>query len=524
MAASMILVARNLRSTMLPCLLLLGTASAQDAAPKDIGIQASVDHFFGTLVAFLGKVLFFTLGDLSALPWSFFGGPNGIPMIILVLLLGGVFFTLRYGFVNFRLFSHAIYVVAGHFDDPKERGEVSHFQALMSALAATIGLGNIAGVALANSAGGPGAVFWMWVMAFFGMTLKFSECTLALLYREIKPDGHVLGGPMIYLRDGLIEVNPKLKPLAYMFSYWSAGLTILAAFAAGNMFQVQQMYVISTEFFGVGDDEWFRFTVGLVVAGLVAMVTIGGIKRIGKVSGALVPTMCLGYMICCLIVILSNITLVPALLASIVVQAFNPDAMFGGFIGVLVVGMKRAAFSNEAGLGSAPIAHAAAKTHEPVREGTVAMLGPFIDTIIVCTCTALTILITNAHLDVEGLAGVKLTSRAFATVSPYMNWFLVCAIYVFAYSTIIGWGYYGERATEYIFGDRGLWPYRIIYVLVTVVSPMLTLASVVDFADMMMLTMAFPNILGMLFLAKKINGMKNDYMRRLESGEIKPLR
>jgi AGCS family alanine or glycine:cation symporter len=264
--------------------------------------------------------------------------------------------------------------------------------------------------------------------------------------------------------------------------------------------------------------------VGLLMAVLTGVVIIGGIKRIGEVTARMVPAMCLGYIVVCGIIVFANYTHVPGMLADIATQAFTGPAVFGGFLGVLIQGMKRAAFSNEAGLGSAAIAHAAAKTEEPVREGFVAMLGPFIDTIIVCTMTALAILSTGVHEEAEGMMGVTITARAFGATSSVFPYFLAVAVFIFAYSTLLGWSYYGERAIEYLFGSRGIGPYRTAYVLVAVLGPLLKLSNVVAFADMMLLSMAFPNIIGMLFLSGKVNEMKKDYVARLRSGQMKMLR
>ncbi|MFP4501056.1 MAG: alanine/glycine:cation symporter family protein [Candidatus Hydrogenedentota bacterium] len=449
---------------------------------------------------------------------------TGIPLIILVLVGGGLFFTVRYGFVNIRLFRHAIAVVRGHYDDPRDKGEISHFQALTSALAATVGLGNIAGVAVAITAGGPGAVFWMWLTAILGMSLKFSSCTLAQVYRIFKEDGHVLGGPMVFLRLGIRDRAPRFAWIGAVFSPLFAVLTIFAAFGGGNMFQTNQTYNAVNEIFQLQEHPVAKPAIGLMMAILVGIVIIGGIKRIGEVTSKLVPAMCVGYITICTIIVFANYESVPGLLRNIVAQAFTGPAIFGGFMGVLIQGMKRAAFSNEAGLGSAAIAHAAAKTEEPIREGLVAMLGPFIDTIIVCTMTALAILATGVHNDAGGMQGVSITAQAFSTTHTAFPYFLAIAVFVFAYSTLLSWSYYGERAVEYLFGARGIGPYRTTYVLVAILGPLLSLNYVVVFADMMLLSMAFPNILGMVLLSGKVQEMKKDYVQRLKSGTMKMTR
>ncbi len=452
------------------------------------------------------------------------GDQVGLPLIVVVLAVGGLFFTLRYGFINLRLFRHSIQVIRGKFDKAEDTGEVTHFQALTSALSATVGLGNIAGVAIAVSVGGPGAVFWMWFTAFFGMSMKFTSCTLAHLYRRVHEDGRVMGGPMVYLEEGMKDVSPRLAPLGKIFALVFAVLIILAAFGAGNMFQVNQTAsLIDLTFFGGDGSAAVKIGVGLIMSILAGGVLIGGIPRIGEVTARLVPFMCVFYCGVCAIIILMNVTEVPRLLAEIVTSAFNPEAMFGGFIGVLVQGMRRAAFSNEAGLGSAAIAHAAARTDEPVREGIVAMIGPFIDTIVVCSMTALTILITGAHLE-AGMEGVQITAVAFSQLGLFADYGLCLAVFVFAYSTMIAWGYYGERGAEYLFGLRAILPYRVLYVLTIVIGPLLSLGAVLDFADMLLLSLAFPNIIGMAIISKKVKTMADDYVRRLRAGEMQPAR
>ena len=469
-------------------------------------LQATIDGAFAILVAWISPVLFFDFGI-------------GVPFIILVLVLGGVFFTLRYRFVNVRLFGHGIDCVRGRFDDPDDPGEISHFRALTSALSATVGLGNIAGVAVAIAAGGPGAIFWMWLVAFFGMSLKFSSCSLAQMYRQISPDGHVLGGPMVYLRDGIREQRPGLAWLGNVLGPLFAVLTVLASFGGGNMFQGKMSYEITrTVIPQLGAVPGAAWLVGLTFGALVGVVIIGGIRRIGEVTGRLVPAMCGFYVAICLIIISLNLPAVPGLLLDIFRQAFSPAAAFGGFLGVLVQGTRRAAFSNEAGLGSAAIAHAAARTGEPIREGAVAMLGPFIDTIVVCTMTALAILLSgvnDAGAQMSWAEGAILTARAFGTLHASAQYLLVVAVMVFAYSTMISWSYYGERASEFLFGRGGILPYRIAYVFFVVLGPVLKVDDVLDFSDMMLLSLAFPNVLGMLLLARVVQRRTTEYGARI---------
>lgn len=450
---------------------------------------------------------------------------NKLPLIVLVLVLGGIFFTLRYKFINIRLFKHAIDVVRGRYDKKDDVGEISHFQALTSALSATVGLGNIAGVAAAISLGGPGAVFWMWTTAFFGMTMKFNSCTLAHLYRRVDQDGHVQGGPMIYLEEGLKELHPTLAPIGKLFAVVFAAFMILAAFGAGNLFQVNQTAsLINKQFFDNDASNTVLLTIGIIMAFLTGIVLIGGIKRIGETTAKIVPAMCFFYCTVCFIIILQNIDQLIPTFSSIFSGAFNAEAAFGGFVGVLVQGMKRAAFSNEAGLGSAAIAHAAAKTDEPVREGLVAMLGPFIDTLVVCTMTALTILFTKSHINPGDLDGVQITARAFDQLGGAVPYILCIAVFVFAYSTIISWGYYAERCVEYLFGKSAIMTFRLIYVFALIIAPIFSLNAVLGFADILLLSLAFPNIIGSALITSKVKPLLDDYIRRLRSGEMTPER
>lgn len=483
--------------------------------------QAAVNLLFGTVVAYLFDVLFY------AVP---VGWGVEFPVVLLVLIFGGIFFTLRYGFMNVRMFRHSIDVIRGKYDRPEDEGEVSHFQALTSALSATVGLGNIAGVAAAIAMGGPGAIFWMWMAAFFGMSLKFTSCSLAQYYRRVKPDGSVLGGPMVYLEEGIKDQFPSLAPMGKVFGSAFAVFTVFAAFGGGNMFQGNQTFKIMSDQFGIAQDK--AWIVGVVMAVLVGMVIIGGIRRIGEVTSKLVPAMCGFYCFVCITIIVTNFSEVGSMFASIFREAFNLEAGFGALLGVAILqGSRRAAFSNEAGLGSAAIAHAAAKTDEPIREGIVAMIGPFIDTIVVCTMTALTILITKSNLDpatglpfdgaVSNEKGVELTAAAFSTLGDWAPKLLCLAVVIFAYSTMISWSYYGERAVEYLFGEGGIKPYRVVYVFFVTVGPMVSLSAVIDFSDMMLFSMGFPNILGMVLLSGVVGKHASDYVRRLKSGEIK---
>ena len=442
---------------------------------------------------------------------------KSIPFIVIWLVFGAVFFTLKMGFINFRGFRHAISLASGKHDEPNAPGEVTHFQALATAVSATVGLGNIAGVAVAISLGGPGATFWMIVAGLLGMSSKFVECTLGVKYRNINADGSVSGGPMHYLRKGLAARNMGGlgKVLAVVFALLAVG----ASFGGGNMFQANQAYEqLSGEFSTLqGAGPYF----GVLLAILVGIVIIGGIKSIARVTEKVVPFMALLYVIAALIIIFGNISKVDEALMAIFNGAFNAEALRGGFIGVLIQGFRRAAFSNEAGVGSAAIAHSAAKTNHPVAEGFVALLEPFIDTVVVCTLTALVLIFTDKHL-VTDVAGAQLTSDAFGTVISWFPMVLVIAIFLFAFSTMISWSYYGLKAWTFLLGEnkRTELAYKFIFLIFIVIGSSVSLGAVIDFSDMMILAMAFPNILGLLLLSGEVRSDLRAYLSKLKSGEI----
>lgn len=482
-------------------------------ASTDAGFLASIDAMVGEyIVGPIAGVLF----------WAPLAGIGfGLPLILCVMVMGGIFFTFRYSFINVKLFKHSIDVIKGKYDNPDDEGQISHFQALTAALSATVGLGNIAGVAVAIQLGGPGAVFWLWVVAFLGMSMKFSSCTFAQLYREVDSDGQVLGGPMVYLKQGLAEMG--LGTLGKVFSVMFCIMVIGGSFGGGNLFQANQTYELLAAQFPVFQGTTMAFVVGITLAFLAGVVLIGGITRIANVTSKMVPAMTVFYVVSCAAIVLGNIGEVPALIGSIFTEAFNPSAVYtGGFIGILIQGIKRASFSNEAGVGSAAIVHAAAKTDEPVREGAVAMIGPFIDTHVICTMTSLAILITGAHLD-PALAGkgAQITAKAFSSLHPVMPYLLTIATAVFAYSTIISWSYYGEKGWQYLFGKKWILLYKLIFIFIVIAGPLITLKNVIDFSDLMILSMAFPNIIGMMILSKKVVPMAKDYVQRLKAGQMK---
>ena len=485
---------------------------------KESGMFDQVDAMAGTLVGWIASAFFFPIYTSSS--------GTEIPLVVAWLVVGAIFFTLRMGFINFRGFKHAIDVVRGKYDNPDAEGEVSHFQALSSALSATVGLGNIAGVAIAVSLGGPGAIFWMIIAGFLGMSSKFTECTLGQKYRETRPDGRVMGGAMFYLTKGLAEkgFGGFGKGLAVLFAI----LCIGGSFGGGNTFQVNQsLNAVQETIPWLADHRW---VFGLVMAVLTGLVIIGGIKRIALTAEKIVPAMCGIYLLTCLAVLFMHISEIPAAFGTIIDSAFNPGAAWGGFIGVLVIGFKRAAFSNEAGVGSAAIAHSAARTNHPVREGIVALLEPFIDTIIVCTMTGLVIVITG-HYEGGSAAeaakpfadannGAGLTSAVFKSEIFWFPYILSAAVVLFAFSTMISWSYYGERCWAWLFGDGSSMVYRCLFLLMVFLGSIITSTNVLDFGDLMILGMAFPNVLGLYFLAGGVKSDLNDYLDKLKKGEF----
>ncbi|MDP7567415.1 MAG: alanine/glycine:cation symporter family protein [Flavobacteriales bacterium] len=495
-------------------LLLFTTMLITFVSAKAETLSETIDGFFKPIVDnYLVPVIFWD--PIKAM--GFDVGAD-VPIVVVWLVFGAVYFTFRMKFINFRGFKHAIGLVKGDYDDPNDKGEVSHFQALTTALSATVGLGNIAGVAIAISVGGPGATFWMIVAGLLGMSAKFVECTLGVKYRKLDENGEVSGGPMYYLRDGLAKYNMSGfgKVLAVLFAI----LCIGGSFGGGNMFQANQAYAqIAGQFPALaGSGPMF----GLILAILVGTVIIGGIKSIANVTEKIVPFMAALYVGTALIIILLNITEIGNVFVLIFKGAFSPAAGLGGLIGVLIQGFRRAAFSNEAGVGSASIAHAAAKTNEPVSEGIVALLEPFIDTVVICTMTALVLIITGFH-DVQGVEGAQMTSQAFGSVFSWFPYLLVVAIFLFAFSTMISWSYYGLKAWTFLFGKSKVseYSYKLLFLIFIVIGSSVKLGAVLDFSDMMILAMAFPNIIGLLILSKEVRFDLDTYYNKLKTGAIK---
>ena len=497
--------------------------------------------FFGTVIILLSL---FGVSFFEAI-WSF---PRFslVPLMVVALLGTGIFTTINLGFPQIKYLKHGIRVTRGDYDDPNEAGDLNHFQALTTALSATVGIGNIAGVATAIYYGGPGALFWMWITAFFGSALKFAECTLAVEYRDFDKSGMTAGGPMYTIEKGL---GKQWRWLAIIF----AGFAVICSFATGNAIQSftlsDQLYsevsqLVGTEHFLTIKHQltdWYSVSVQQVINGLfitvvAALVILGGIKRIGSVTSYLAPFMAAIYVISAVLILLANITKVPASFGMIISMAFNPPAAIGGvaggtlivFMNTLLWGVKRGLYSNEAGQGSAPIAHSTAKTDYPVREGVVALLEPFIDTIIICTLTGLTIISTGAwqHTEFyvsridpnfagEILNGSLLTSLAFkqglSWIIPFGDKIITLGVLLFAISTVISWSFYGDRATEYLFGEKAIPVYRAFYITFVFIGAIATLEAMWAFGDAALGFMTFPNLISIVLLSGTLKKMTNDY-------------
>lgn len=458
--------------------------------------------------------------------WSFPVAGVSVPFVLVWLITAATVFTLYFRFINIRAFRHGFQLVRGDYDNPDAAGEVSHFQALSTALSGTVGLGNIAGVAIAVSLGGPGATFWMILAGLLGMSSKFVECTLGVKYRNEYPDGTVSGGPMYYLSKGLAERGPGFarlgKVLAVLFAIFCVG----GSFGGGNMFQANQSFAQVLNVTG-GESSWLfgkGWLFGLIVAGAVGLVVIGGIRSIARVTSRIVPFMAGIYVLAGLVIIGGNLTAVPAAFGAIINGAFSPEGIAGGFIGVLLLGFQRAAFSNEAGVGSAAIAHSAVRTSRPVSEGMVALYEPFIDTVVVCTITALVIIITGTwDPGVDPSAGVQLTSAAFESSISWFPWILTLAVVLFAFSTMISWSYYGLKAWTYLFGESKATDaaYKILFLVFVVIGSSMQLGAVIDFSDAMIFAMAFPNLLGCYFLMPVVKRELDSYWADLKAGRLR---
>ncbi len=479
-----------------------------------MSIDQRIDAIFQPVSDRLASIVFY------AEPYSGYD----IKLILIWLAAASLFLTVYFGFINIRYFKHGIDLVRGKYDERGEDGQINRFQALMTSLSGTVGLGNIAGVAVAVSTGGPGAVFWMAMMGLFGMSAKFAEAALGVKYRHHpnpeRPE-MISGGPMYYIRDAFKKKNMGFigSVLAGFFSLCCIG----GAFGAGNMFQANQAFqqlvnVTGGEGAFMADKGWLF---GLILAAMVGVVIIGGLKSIAAVASKIVPFMGISYLFAGLFVIAVNYTNIPAGLVTIVQMALTPEAGLGAVLGSLLIGVQRAAFSNEAGIGSAAIAHSAAQTNNPVSQGFVGMLGPFIDTIVICMVTALVIVMTGAYEGAgAGMEGVSLTSRAFESVIPWFPYVLALTVFLFAYSTMIAWFYYGLKGLTYLTGDKPsiVMVYKIMFCLFVVVGSAATLDSIILFSDSMIFAMAIPNIIGLYLLAPEL---KKDIKKYLQDVGLK---
>jgi len=492
------------------------SALAQDAKTIDQTVNEVFASVTGPFVSFI----------FSPLPGTSF------PWIVMWLVVAASLFTVYFGFIQIRGFRHSIELVKGDYADPDDAGEVSHFQALATALSGTVGLGNIAGVAVAVGIGGPGATFWMILAGLLGMASKFTECTLGVKYRNEYEDGTVSGGPMYYMSKGFAERGiPGGKILAIVFSVFC----ILGAFGGGNMFQANQAHAQISGIFG----DFPGWITGLIFAAVVFAVIVGGIKSIARVTEKVVPFMGVLYVITALVILLVNYDKIGWAFGQIFGGAFTGLGVAGGIVGALIQGFKRAAFSNEAGVGSAAIAHSAVRTKEPITEGLVSLLEPFIDTVVICTMTALVITISgllmmdpatgnfildgNSIKTVGGVSGVSLTSAAFATGFSWFPYVLAIAVVLFAFSTMISWSYYGLKAWTYLFGEgkKAELVFKIMFCVFVVIGASASLGPVIDFSDAAIFAMAVINITALYFLMPVVKKELNSYMSRLKSGEIK---
>lgn len=497
--------------------------------PREAGLVAdletSIDRVFTPVADVLVPAVFY---DVTVFGATF-------PLIVGWLVLAGVVFTVYTGGVQVRGFGHGVALARGRFSSNDDPGEVTHFQALSSAVSGTVGLGNIAGVALAVTLGGAGATFWMILAGLLGMCTKFVECTLGVTYRETHADGSISGGPFRYLPIAFDRL--KVPGLAKVLTTVFAVSIFFFGAAGGNMFQANQTYAQMRNVTG-GDDgplggDGAALTFGIALAVLVGLVIIGGIRSIARVTSRLVPAMAALYLLACTFVILSNVGAVPGAFAEIISGAFSPEGVAGGAVGVLIIGFQRAAFSNEAGVGSAPIAHAAVKTRHPVSEGYVALLEPFIDTVIICTMTALTIVIANPQSYVDARAevaetgettadGVVLTSDAFMTFLPWFDVVLAVAVALFAFSTLITWSYYSQKAWTYVLGRSPVKErvFQVVYCLFTAAGTVLTFQQVLGMADALLFVCALVNIVGLYLLAPVVKREMRDYLQARRDGTV----
>jgi AGCS family alanine or glycine:cation symporter len=475
-------------------------------------LDTAINEAVGPISDVITSIVFYSINILGV----------DVPLIVLWLIVAGLFFFVYLKAINITRLKLALDIVRGKYDEPNSKGEVSHFQALATAVSGTVGLGNIAGVAVAITLGGPGATFWMIVAGFLGMMTKLAECTLGVKYRQINADGVVSGGPMYFLRDGFANRGFPLigKVMAGGFALMCIGGSI----GGGNMFQSNQATAQLLAITG-GTSSFLHgqlWISGLVLSLLVGSVILGGIQSIANVTEKIVPFMCGLYILSCLYIIFSYFTKIPSTFLLIIEGAFNSKAMYGGILGVLITGFRRASFSNEAGVGSASIAHSAVKTNEPVTEGLVSLLEPFIDTIIICTLTAVVIIITGAYEN-GAKDGIELTAHAFSSTVSWFHYILSMVVFLFAFSTMISWSYYGLKAWGYLFGAGKIseMTYKILFCLFIIIGSSMTLSKVVDFSDAMIFAMSIFNIIGLYVMSGELKNDINQFLHKIDTGIIK---
>ena len=527
--------------TLLLAMVLLPMITFAQENTEEMGIDQKIDQVFGDMTGWFVQIIFYQIP---------FAENISIYWVLFPLILGATYFTFYFNLINFTGFWTSINIVRGKYDDletgghvdvaiseftgeednpdtirveGKDKGEVSHFQALTAALSATVGLGNIAGVAIAVSIGGAGATFWMIVAGFLGMASKFVECTLGVTYRDIGPDGTVYGGPMYYLKKGLKTKGMAGlgKVLAVVFAIFCIG----GSFGGGNMFQVNQAFQLVENITG-GESSFFYgkgWLFGIIMAILVGIVIIGGIKKIASVTDKIVPFMVAIYVGASIFVLIAKFDMIGDAFMQIISGAFSPVGIAGGAVGVLIQGFRRAAFSNEAGIGSASIAHSAVKTDHAASEGMVALLEPFIDTVVVCTMTALVLIITGnvaaENASLNNAEAILLTSGAFESVISWFPYVLTVAVVLFAFSTMISWSYYGFQAWTYLFGRTKTteYTYKIIFCIFVIIGAAASLQSVIDFSDAMIFAMMVPNMIGLIILAPKVKEELTKYMSLIKA-------
>ncbi|KZX63596.1 alanine glycine permease [Vibrio sp. HI00D65] len=508
---------KNIRELFFGFILLFSSSAFAEEGSFNQAISnlsQSVDGFFNEYTGWFVGLIF------KSVPV----GEANFPIIVGWLLLAAMVFTVYFGFVQFKRVGMAIDIIKGKYTDPKskEDGEVSHFQALTTALSGTVGLGNIAGVGAALAIGGPGATFWMILCGLLGMASKFCECTLGVKYRTILPSGVVSGGPMYYLSQGLSERG--LGGLGKVLAVGFALMCILGSLGGGNMFQANQAHAMLTYAFDIPSE--YGVITGLVLAALVFSVIVGGMPSIASVTEKVVPWMAALYIGMALVVIGSNLDQVGPAFSTIFTGAFTGEGVVGGFIGALIQGLKRATFSNEAGVGSAAIAHSAVKTKEPITEGLVSLLEPFVDTVIICTMTALVITIAGLNtgpFDGSGLTGVTLTAASFTETAGFFKYTLALAVIMFAFSTMISWSYYGLKAWTYLFGEGKATElvFKVMFCVFVVIGATIQFGAVIDFSDAAIFAMSIFNILGLYFLMPVVKKELQSFVARVKSGEIK---